>query len=84
MRGYLMRALFIATRAPYGQMYGHKMGIRTYIRALQALGHEVVIAAFSVPGDKFDREDLDAKTYYLPMPSPLMTVSSIVHVWPDQ
>jgi glycosyltransferase involved in cell wall biosynthesis len=61
--------LFIATRAPYGKMHGHKMGMRTYIRALQALGHQVVIAAFDVPGDAVKEEDLNAKTYYLPLPS---------------
>jgi glycosyltransferase involved in cell wall biosynthesis len=64
-----MRVLFIATRSPYGRMHGHKMGMRTYIRALNALGHQVTIAAFSVPGDIADCEDLDAKTYYLPLPS---------------
>jgi polysaccharide biosynthesis protein PslH len=64
-----MRILFIATRAPHGQMHGHKMGMRTYIQALNALGHQVTVAAFSVPGDVVDCEDLDVKIYYLPLPS---------------
>ena len=37
--------------------------------ALKALGHQVTIAAFCVPGEAFDCEDLDANTYYLPLPS---------------
>jgi polysaccharide biosynthesis protein PslH len=76
-----MRVLFIATRVPYGQMYGHKMAIRTYIQALQALGHQVMVAAFSVPGDSFDSEDLDAKTYYLPLPSHLTIFTNVVKYW---
>ena len=64
-----MNILFIATRAPYGRMHGHKMGMRTYIRALQGLGHEVVVAAFDVPGDTVREEDLGARTHYLPLPS---------------
>jgi hypothetical protein len=64
-----MNILFIATRAPYGKMHGHKMGMRTYIRALQGLGHRVTVAAFAVPGDIVESEDLDAKTYYLPLPA---------------
>jgi polysaccharide biosynthesis protein PslH len=50
-------------------MHGHKMGMRTYIQALGALGHQVTVAAFSVPGDVADCEDLDVKVYYLPLPS---------------
>jgi glycosyltransferase involved in cell wall biosynthesis len=76
-----MRVLFIATRVPYGQMYGHKIGIRTYIQALKALGHQVIIAAFSVPGDAFDSEDLDAKTYYLPLPSRWTIFTNVVKYW---
>jgi glycosyltransferase involved in cell wall biosynthesis len=64
-----MRVLFIATRTPHGQMHGHKMGMRTYIHALNALGHRVTVAAFLAPGDVVDYEDLDAKIYYLPLPS---------------
>ena len=66
-----MNVLFIGTRAPYGSMHGHKMGMRTYLKALQSLGHKVVLAAFSVPGDIFDQsaEDLGIETHYLPMPS---------------
>jgi len=41
------------------------MGMRTYIQALKALGHEVTIAAFSVPGDTFDSEDLGTKNLLL-------------------
>ena len=63
-----MNVLFIATRAPYGRMHGHKMGMRTYIRALQGLGHTVVVGAFDVPGDAVTEEDLGAETRYLPMP----------------
>jgi glycosyltransferase involved in cell wall biosynthesis len=76
-----MRVLFIATRVPYGQMYGHKMAMRTYIQALKALGHQVIIAAFSVPGDVFDSEDLDAKTYYLPLPSHRTIFVNAVKYW---
>ena len=76
-----MRVLFIATRVPYGQMYGHKMGIRTHIQALKALGHQVIIAAFSVPGDAFDSEDLDVITYYLPLPSRWTILVNIVKYW---
>ena len=76
-----MRVLFIATRVPYGQMYGHKIGIRTYIKALKALGHQVIIAAFAVPGDAFDSEDLDAKTYYLPLPSRWTILMNVVKYW---
>jgi glycosyltransferase involved in cell wall biosynthesis len=79
--GVGMRVLFIATRVPYGQMYGHKIGIRTYIQALKALGHQVIIAAFSVPGDTFDSEDLDAKTYYLPLPSRWTICVNMVKYW---
>jgi polysaccharide biosynthesis protein PslH len=75
--GVGMRVLFIATRSPYGQMHGHKMGMRTYIRALNALGHDVTVAAFLVPGDVVDCEDLDAKTYYLPLPSYWRIVANI-------
>lgn len=63
-----MNVLFIATRAPYGRMHGHKMGMRTYIKALQGLGHTVVVAAFAVPGDRVEQEDLGAATRYLPLP----------------
>ena len=76
-----MRVLFIATRVPYGQMYGHKIGIRAYIDALKTLGHQVIIAAFSVPGDTFDSEDLDAKSYYLPLPSHWRVFVNIVKYW---
>lgn len=76
-----MRVLFIATRAPYGQMYGHKMAMRTYIQALKALGHQVIIAAFSVPGDAFDSEDLDTKTYYLPLPSHWTIFINVLKYW---
>ena len=76
-----MRVLFIATRVPYGRMYGHKIGIRTYIQALKALGHQVIIAAFSVPGDAFDSEDLDAKTYYLRLPSYWTIFINVVKYW---
>ena len=64
-----MNVLFIATRAPYGKMHGHKMGIRTYISALKGLGHQVVLAAFEVPGDGFEVEDLGIPNYYLPLPA---------------
>jgi glycosyltransferase involved in cell wall biosynthesis len=73
-----MRVLFIATRSPYGQMHGHKMGMRTYIRALSALGHQVTIAAFSIPGDVVGCEDLGTKTYYLPLPSYLTITMNII------
>lgn len=73
-----MRVLFIATRVPYGQMHGHKMGMRTYIRSLQALRHEVTIAAFAVPGDDFKQEDLNAKTYYLKLPNYFTILTNIV------
>jgi glycosyltransferase involved in cell wall biosynthesis len=73
-----MRVLFIATRSPYGQMHGHKMGMRTYIRALNALGHQVTVAAFLVPGDVVDYEDLDTKTYYLPFPSYWTIATNII------
>lgn len=63
-----MRVMFIATRAPYGRMHGHKMGIRTYVNALKALGHEVALVAFQVPGDPVDKEDLGVETHYVPMP----------------
>jgi glycosyltransferase involved in cell wall biosynthesis len=76
-----MRVLFIATRVPYGQMYGHKIGIRTYVRALKTLGHQVIIAAFSVPGDAFDTEDLDVKTCYLRLPSHWTILSNVVKYW---
>ena len=76
-----MRVLFIATRVPYGRMYGHKMGVRSYIQALKALGHEVVIAAFSVPGDEFDSEDLDVKTYYLSLPPRLTIFINVAKYW---
>jgi glycosyltransferase involved in cell wall biosynthesis len=79
--GVGMRVLFIATRVPYGQMYGHKMGMRTYIKALKALGHQVISAAFSVPGEIFDSEDLDVKTYYLPMPSSWTIFINIMRSW---
>jgi glycosyltransferase involved in cell wall biosynthesis len=72
-----LRILFIASRSPYGQMHGHKMGMRTYISALKALGHEVIVAAFSIPGDEARCEDLDAKTYYLALPSHLRIGSNI-------
>jgi glycosyltransferase involved in cell wall biosynthesis len=62
-------------------MYGHKIGIRTYIHALKALGHQVIIAAFSVPGDAFDSEDLDAKTYYLPLPSHWTIFTNVIKYW---
>jgi glycosyltransferase involved in cell wall biosynthesis len=62
-------------------MYGHKVAMRTYIRALKALGHDVIIAAFSVPGDAFDSEDLDTKTYYLPLPSHWTIFTNIVKYW---
>ena len=76
-----MRVLFIATRVPYGRMYGHKMGVRSYIQALKALGHEVVIAAFSVPGDAFDSEDLDVKTYYVSLPPRLTIFANAAKYW---
>jgi glycosyltransferase involved in cell wall biosynthesis len=41
----------------------------------------VIIAAFSVPGDTFDSEDLDAKTYYLPLPSHWTIFISVVKYW---
>jgi len=62
-------------------MYGHKMAMRTYIQALKALGHQVIIAAFSVPGDVFNSEDLDAKTYYLPLPSHWTIFANVVKYW---
>ena len=73
-----MNVLFIATRAPYGRMHGHKMGMRTYIRALQGLGHTVFVAAFDVPGDKVTEEDLNAETRYLPMPSKQQVAASLL------
>src|ERR1700759_4730764 len=73
-----MRVLFIGTRSPYGQMHGHKMGMRTYIRALNALGHQVTVAAFLVPGEVIDNEDLDTKTYYLPFPSYWTIATNII------
>jgi glycosyltransferase involved in cell wall biosynthesis len=76
-----MRVLFVATRVPYGQMYGHKMGMRTYIQALKALGHQVIITAFSVPGDIFDSEDLSTKTYYLPLPSHFTIFINFIKYW---
>src|SRR5271165_3174984 len=76
-----MRVLFLATRAPYGQMYGHKVAIRNYIQALKALGHRVIIAAFSIPEDIFDAEDLDVKTYYLSLPSHWTVLRNIVKYW---
>ena len=50
-------------------------------KALKALGHQVIIAAFSVPGDAFDFEDLDAKTYYLPLPSHWTIFINVVKYW---
>jgi glycosyltransferase involved in cell wall biosynthesis len=76
-----MRVLFIATRVPYGQMYGHKMGMRTYIKALKALGHQVIISAFSVPDDTFSEEDLDVRTYYLPLPSFWRIFLNVMRYW---
>jgi polysaccharide biosynthesis protein PslH len=76
-----MHILFIATRAPYGQMYGHKIAMRTYIRALKTLGHQVIIAAFAVPEDAFGTEDLDTTTYYLPLPSRWTILTNIVKYW---
>lgn len=73
-----MRVLFIATRAPYGRMHGHKMGMRTYIRALQGLGCEVTVAAFAVPGDEVEVEDLGARTRYLKLPSTMEIARNIV------
>lgn len=73
-----MNVLFIATRAPYGRMHGHKMGMRTYIRALQGLGHTVVVGAFDVPGDDVTEEDLGAVTRYLPMPPKWRVVASLL------
>ena len=73
-----MNVLFIATRAPYGRMHGHKMGIRTYIRSLQGLGHRVVLAAFAVPGDKVDHEDLGCTTRYLALPTRATIAANIV------
>ena len=73
-----MRVLFIATRSPHGQMHGHKMGMRTYIHALNALGHQVTVAAFSVPGDVVDREDLDAEIYYLKLPSYWTILTNVI------
>ena len=66
-----MNVLFIATRSPYGRMHGHKMGMRTYIRSLQGLGHTVTVAAFAIPGDAVIHEDLGAETRYLQLPSKL-------------
>jgi glycosyltransferase involved in cell wall biosynthesis len=62
-------------------MYGHKMGVRSYIQALKALGHEVFIAAFSVPGDAFDSEDLGVKTYYLSLPPRLTIFTNVIKYW---
>lgn len=73
-----MNILFLATRAPYGKMHGHKMGMRTYIRALQGLGHRVTVAAFAVPGDVVDREDLNATTYYLSLPSKRQILANLL------
>lgn len=73
-----MNVLFIATRAPYGKMHGHKMGMRTYIKSLQSLGHNVVVAAFSVPGDEVKYEDLGAKTHYLSLPSKIQILLNIL------
>ncbi|MGE4047310.1 MAG: glycosyltransferase [Acetobacteraceae bacterium] len=72
------RVLFIATRAPYGRMHGHKMGMRTYIRALQGLGYDVVVAAFDVPDDVVDKEDLGATTRYVKLPSKAEIARNVV------
>lgn len=63
-----MNVLFIATRSPYGKMIGHKVAMRTYIQSLQRLGHEVVVIAFSIPGDDPGENDLGAVTMYLRLP----------------
>lgn len=73
-----MNVLFIATRAPYGRMHGHKVGMRTYIRALQALGHTVFVAAFAIPGDEVKEEDLGVVTRYLPMPSKAQVAANLL------
>ena len=73
-----MNVLFIATRAPYGRMHGHKVGMRTYIRALQGLGHTVFVAAFAIPGDEVKEEDLDVVTRYLPMPPKGRVMSNLL------
>lgn len=62
-------------------MYGHKMAMRTYIQSLKALSHKVVILAFLVPGDRFDTEDLDTKTYYLPLPSRWTILANVIKYW---
>ena len=73
-----MNILYITTRAPYGQMQGHKVAIRTYIRSMQGLGHCVTVAAFAVPGDKVEDEDLDATSYYLRLPSKTQIIRNVV------
>jgi glycosyltransferase involved in cell wall biosynthesis len=55
--------------------------MRTYIRALKTLGHQVIIAAFTVPGETFDTEDLDTTTYYLPLPSRWTILTNIIKYW---
>ncbi len=64
-----MNILYIATRAPYGRMHGHKMGIRTYINALKTAGHTVTLIAFNIPGDEPKPEDLGVESHYLPLPA---------------
>ncbi|HEY5819585.1 MAG TPA: glycosyltransferase [Mesorhizobium sp.] len=64
-----MNVLYLATRAPYGRMHGHKMGIRTYINALKGAGHNVTLVAFQIPGDTALPEDLGVETHYLTLPS---------------
>ena len=66
-----MRILFITTRPPYGRMTGHKVGLRTYVQALQAMGHTLIVASFAIPGDEVAPADYDlgAETHFLALPS---------------
>ena len=73
-----MIALIIATRPPYGQMQGHKMAIRTYVKSLQRLGHRVIVAAFQIPGDPVGTEDLGGKTYHLKLPSKAQIIRNVL------
>jgi len=73
-----LNVLVIATRPPYGQMQGHKMAIRTYVRSLQCLGHRVIVAAFQIPGDRAGTEVLDSKTYYLKLPSKVQIICNVL------
>jgi glycosyltransferase involved in cell wall biosynthesis len=57
------------------------MGMRTYIRSLLLLGHDVTVAAFAIPEDKIDSEDLGVKTYYLQLPRRNKIIYNFCKYW---